>query len=158
MLKFFGFISLSVLLFACVATRQVQSDGLPPYKPQSQALHDTIARLDSLFFEAYNNCRLDVMASLISEDLEFYHDHGGLTRSKTEVLDGVKKYVCGITTRELLPGSLEVYPIPNFGAVQIGAHRFINHKEKSTGRYARFVHTWQNQNGQWKLTRVISLH
>ena len=61
--------------------------------------------------------------------------------------------------RELLKGSIEVYPIPNYGAVQMGAHRFYNHQEKTgPSRFSKFVHLWHRENGMWKLARVISLH
>ena len=160
MIKFFIFIFSTVILFACATNRQVQQAGVPPYKPESQALHDTIARLDSIFFDAYNNCKLNVMASLFSDSIEFYHDRGGLSTSKPGLMEALEKNICGKVTRELLPGSIEVYPIPSYGAVQMGAHRFFNNQEAEAGpsRFAKFVHTWQNKSGRWQLTPVISLH
>jgi hypothetical protein len=102
---------------------------------------------------------MDVFESVISQDLEFYHDRGGLSTSKSEMIKSLKNNICGKVTRELLEGSIEVYPIPNYGAVQMGAHRFYN-KEKNSGPspYAKFVQIWDQENGMWKLTRVISLH
>lgn len=144
-----------LLLFANSGNAQA---GLPPYHPDSKALYDTIVRMDSIFFEAYNNCRMDVMSSLISENIEFYHDRGGLDTSKSNILASIKKYVCNTTRRELLPGSIEVYPVPNFGAIQIGAHRFHNTKENSTSRYARFITLWRREQGEWRMARVISIH
>lgn len=160
MIKVCLFIFSASLLFACAGTQQVQQAGVPPYKPESPALHDTIARLDSLFFDAYNHCKVDVMAALFSDSIEFYHDRGGLATSKPGLMEALKKNICGKVTRELLPGSIEVYPIPGYGAVQMGAHRFFNNQEAEAGwsRFSKFVHTWQNKNGQWQLTRVISLH
>jgi hypothetical protein len=63
-------------------------------------------------------------------------------------------------TRELLPGSIEVYPIPNYGAVEMGAHRFHNSTEndKGSSRFSKFVHIWHNEGGNWRLARVVSLH
>ncbi len=160
MIKGFLFILCAILLFACAGAQQVQPSGVPPYKPESQELHNTIARLDSLFFDAYNHCKLDVMASLFSDSIEFYHDRGGLSTSKQGLMQSLKANICGKVTRELLRGSIEVYPIPGYGAVQMGAHRFFNNQEAEAGpsRFSKFVHTWQNKNGQWQLTRVISLH
>ena len=99
-----------------------------------------------------------MLASLISEDVEFYHDRGGLTTSKKQLIEATRNNICYKVKRELLKGSIEIYPIPNYGAVQMGAHRFHNLIEKSMSRYSKFVHTWHNENGQWKLARVISLH
>jgi hypothetical protein len=154
------FVLLCTLLYACAAPRTPAAAGLPAYVPADQLLHDTIARLDSLFFDAYNNCRLDVFASMVSEDIEFYHDRGGKSTSKSGLVSSIKNNICGKVRRELLAGSIEVYPIPGYGAVQLGAHRFYNNQEADRGpsRFARFVHTWQRENGTWKLTRVISLH
>lgn len=144
----------------CSTTRQTTQDSLPPYVPENRGLHDTIAMMDSILFEAYNTCKLEKFATMIDEDLEFYHDRGGLTTSKQSILESLKNNICGKVTRELLPGSIEVYPIPGYGAVQIGSHRFYNSQEKERGpsRYARFIHTWHMENGQYRIARVISLH
>ncbi len=124
----------------------------------SKELYDTIVYLDSVLFEAYNTCKLDKFAELFSENIEFYHDKGGLTTSKKAIIEATKNNICGKVTRELVKGSIEVYPIPGYGAVQIGAHRFHNRQENSVSRIGKFVHTWKRENGEWKLTRVISLH
>ena len=42
-----------------------------PYHPESQALHDTIATLDSIYFNTYNTCNLALMDTLMAEDMEF---------------------------------------------------------------------------------------
>lgn len=133
--------------------------GVPPYVPASKPLYDTIVRMDSIFFGAYNTCKLEVMESFFPEDLEFYHDLGGLSTSKTDIMQALKNNICGKVRRELLPGSIEVYPIHDYGAVEMGAHRFYNNQEKGgPSRFSKFVHIWHRENGQWKLSRVISLH
>jgi hypothetical protein len=70
---------------------------------------------------------------------------------------------------DLVPGTLEVYPIAHFGpvtslwrrhfgAVEIGVHRFHHpgHEDTEPVGEAKFIHLWQNQDGAWKLTRIIS--
>lgn len=143
-----------------IAANSQKAAHFPPYIPQSKPLHDTISRLDSVLFTAYNTCKPDVFSFLLAEDIEFYHDQGGLNTSKKDLVDAIKKNICGKVNRELLQGSIEVYPIPNYGAVQMGVHRFHNLQEKENGpsRYSKFVHIWQNKNGEWKLARVVSLH
>jgi len=135
-----------------------KTEGLEPYTPESQALHDTIVRMDSLLFDAYNTCKIEAFANMVSEDVEFYHDRGGLSTSKPELVDALRNNICGKVHRELLAGSIEVYPIPNYGAVEMGAHRFHNLTENSRSHYAKFVHLWHQEPGGWKLARVISLH
>ena len=147
-----------LVIVSCSSTNKMKVAGLPAYTPESKLLHDTIARLDSIFFEAYNNCRLDIMENLLSDSLEFYHDRGGLSTSKSSILQAIKANICFKVKRELLLGSMEVYPIPNFGAVQMSVHRFHNNQEKSISRFSKVVQTWHRENGHWKLYRVISLH
>ncbi len=129
------------------------------YRPGSQPLYDTIARMDSVYFTAYNNCDMATQAAIYSDSLEFYHDRSGLATSKQVILAAIKNNICGKVTRVLVNGSLEVYPIPNFGAVEIGLHRFINHQENDhVSPPERFVVVWRNKDGKWQITRVISLH
>lgn len=124
----------------------------------NDSLYKTIVTLDSTLFDAYNNCNMEVYASLFSEDLEFYHDKGGLSKSKTDMVESVKKYVCNKVRRELKPGSIEVSPVPGFGAIELGKHRFHNIAENSESPYANFVVVWKYSNNKWLITRVISLH
>jgi len=150
----------TVLLFACSTAKNNKSIISDSYRPIDKNLYDTIVYLDSVLFEGYNTCKLDRFEKYFSEDIEFYHDKGGLTTSKKEIIESLKKNICGKVTRELIKGSIEVYPIANYGAVQIGNHRFHNNQEKegTPSPIGKFVHTWQHANGEWKITRVISLH
>src|SRR5688572_9251723 len=152
-----------LLLFLLIASPlAVKSQNvIPKYvKSVSQELYDSIVDLDSIFFDAYNNCRLDEIDSLISEDIEFYHDKGGVSTSKEEIIKGLKNNVCGKVTRELLNGSIEVYQIKDYGAVEMGYHGFRNNQEKVSDliHFSKFVHIWHKENNRWKLTQVISLH
>lgn len=126
----------------------------------AKEFYDNIVYLDSLFFDSYNRCNIAVMDSLMSDDLEFYHDQGGFSNSKKETMNAVRKNICGKVTRELLKGSIEVYQINNYGAVQMGFHGFHNNQEKDPGptHFSKFVHIWRLQNNRWQITRVISLH
>jgi Domain of unknown function (DUF4440) len=101
------------------------------YQPDDLMLYDTIVRMDSLFFSAYNTCdvHLDAYANFYSDSIEFYHDKGGLMNSKAEIVASTKKYVCGKVTRELDKNSIEVYPIKGYGAIEFGLHRFHNNQE-----------------------------
>lgn len=124
-----------------------------------EELMNTIVRLDSLFFTAYNNCDLETQAVLIAEDLEFYHDKGGLSTSKSGLIEALKNNICGKVTRELVKGSIEVSPIPGYGAVQLGMHKFYNNQEPDAeSKPSRFVNIWKQDGDSWQMTRVISLH
>lgn len=156
--------SASILLVGALALQAIATaaqEATPKYEPNvSKEFYNSIVYLDSIFFDAYNHCNLPVMDSLLAEDLEFYHDKGGFSNSKKETMEAVKKNICGKVTRELLKGSIEVYEINGYGAVEIGFHGFHNNQEKEVGKthFSKFVHIWRFQNNTWKLTRVISLH
>ena len=149
--------------FALTAIVSAQSSGnlheIPKYKPVDLKLHNTIVKLDSIYFNAYNKCDMKTQASLYSEDLEFFHDKGGLATSKEEILKSIEKNICGKVTRTLIKGSIEVYPIHNYGAVQIGYHKFFNNREPNQKSIpSKFIAIWQHKNNAWKITKVISLH
>lgn len=145
------------LLLTNSADAQSKNDA-----PPTEELSATIAALDGALFGAYNNCQIDKFDALLSDDIEFYHDQGGVTLTRQGVTESVRKNICGgdrRVRRELVEGSLEVDAIKNYGAVEIGAHRFYQtaagQPEKLTG-IAKFVMLWQKKDGVWKLTRVIS--
>lgn len=126
---------------------------------QSGTLQETITKLDSTFFEAYNTCNLAKQAEFYSDSIEFYHDQGGLITSKKGLLDGTQKNICGKVTRELVKGSIEVSPVPGYGAVELGMHMFHNNQEKNAKPHpSKFVIIWKFNNEKWTITRVISLH
>lgn len=114
--------------------------------PAPDPLFQTIQSLDAKLFDAYNHCDLQKFGSLLADDLEFYHDKSGLSSGRQALVEGVKNNICDKVTRELLPGTLEVYPIANYGAVEIGIHRFHHPGHESTESIgeAKFIHLWQN--------------
>jgi hypothetical protein len=137
----------------CAALSLGQSQqGLPPM----DELYKTIAGLDATLFDAYNRCQLEKLGSMAAEDLEFYHDQSGLAVGRQSLVDGVKNNICGKVQRELIPGTLEVYPLKGYGAVEIGVHRFTHPNDATNVGEAKFIMLWQLKEGAWKLTRVIS--
>jgi Domain of unknown function (DUF4440) len=141
--------------FAVVANAQPQASAPPP----KSELVRTIAALDAEVFDAFNRCDLEKFGSFFPEQLEFYHDHGGLTdTTRKSLVESVKNNICGKVYRVLVPESLEVYPLNGYGAVEIGVHRFYHPGRDSTEPVgeAKFVHLWRNENGTWRITRVIS--
>ena len=141
---------LGLAVFSCLpAKAQAHQQDDPLYK--------TILSLDTQLFDAYNHCDLATLGAMVSDDLEFYHDQTGLSVGKASFLAAIKQNICGKVQRQLLPDTLEVYPLKGYGAVEIGVHRFHHpaHPEDGMGD-ARFITLWQNKDGNWKVTRVIS--
>jgi hypothetical protein len=122
---------------------------------RSGSLFDELARMDEeLFDAAFVTCSAGRFRALFTEDAEFYHDRTGV--SVGEAVRTLKS--CprddGVT-RTLVPGSLEVYPMQGYGAIQIGRHVFARKGEPGSEE-AKFVHLWKQENGVWRLARVLS--
>lgn len=159
-LSYFIIFLFVISVSVCSAQKRTAKESSYKYMPDNLELYRTIVAMDSTFFQAYNICDLDKQATLYSDDIEFYHDTGGLMTDKQEILDGTEKYVCGKVTRELVKGSLEIYPIKDFGAVEMGLHKFHNNTEKggTTSHASKFIIFWKNDNNNWTITKVVSLH
>jgi Domain of unknown function (DUF4440) len=140
-------------------------------------LFETMQALDTQLFDAANHCDYEKLTAMVDENLEFYHDLGGLMLGRQAFLDSIKHNTCGVMIRELVPATLEVYPIKNYGAIEMGVHRFHHPghekefpaaKQLGMTRFldpgapewpvgeAKFLQIWQLKNGDWKLTRVVS--
>jgi ketosteroid isomerase-like protein len=153
----------SLVLASCILATMAAPPSLPAQEDSSQAgrLYGELARMDSLLFEAaFVSCDTLRVYSILAEDVEFYHDQNGF-ESGDKVRDTFKRLAgnCprerGIR-RELVSGSLEVYPMKNYGAVQVGIHRFIE-RGATTSTVARFIHLWRAAaDGTWRLARVLS--
>ncbi|HEV7219386.1 MAG TPA: nuclear transport factor 2 family protein [Terriglobales bacterium] len=126
----------------------------------SQKLYEEISHMDSVLFNAFNDRDLRTLETLFTDDLEFYHDRDGLT-SYQQNMESFKRHFGSDTRvrRQLVEGSLEVYPIKGYGAVEVGIHRFYSSErgqpEQLTAT-AKFMHVWRHTNEGWKISRVIS--
>jgi ketosteroid isomerase-like protein len=149
-----------VLAMAGIFVVRGNAQGVPALeKIQSQAeLDKAVATLDSALFDAYNRCDLEKFASFFADDVEFYHDQGGVTLGRAALTDSVRKNICGKVTRELVPGTLQVFYMKGYGAVEMGLHRFHHpgHEDTEGVGEGKFIHLWQYKDGAWKITRVIS--
>jgi ketosteroid isomerase-like protein len=152
MKRFFQTLTLaSLLLLPQIASAAPLPNG------KSGELYDTIKAQDAAVFDAFNHCDIAKLGTYFADNVEFYHDHDGLSTGKAAFLDAVQKNVCGKFTRVLVPSSLEVYPLPGYGALEIGIHQFHHADPASPTGQGQFVHIWQKQaDGHWQLTRVIS--
>ena len=124
----------------------------------STKLFAEIAKADAEFFVAFNACDLARMGEIFATDLEFYHDTGGFA-DHAETMDASKSNCdkgLGLS-RALVEGSLEVYPISGYGAIQKGRHTFchVENGKNDCGTF-EFVHVLRHAEGGWKLARVIS--
>jgi hypothetical protein len=111
-------------------------------------------------FAGFNAHDLDKIMSAFDSSLEFYHDQGGVTNFEQTKINFGDFFERNKTTglrRDIVPGSMEVYPIKDYGAIETGLHRFCHDENgKQDCGIFKFLHIWKKKDGQWKITRVAS--
>ena len=154
------FLIVIITCSVCFAQKKTSKEQEYKYVPDNLELYNSIVAMDSTFFHAYNTCDLNKQAAIYSDNIEFYHDKGGLMTVKQDLIEGTKKNICGKVTRELVKGSIEVYPIKDFGVIEIGLHKFHNktEKEDTPSHASKFIIFWKKENNNWIITKVVSLH
>jgi hypothetical protein len=142
---------LGILLFALMGMAHAADDA---------ALTATIAKLDTDMFTAFNQCdkpgQLDKYASYFDTNIEFYHDNGGVTWTRDAMIANTRNNVCGNYRRELVPGSLKVVPVKDFGAIATGSHIFCQFSSNKCEGIAEFTIIWRLRDGVWQITRALS--
>ncbi|MEM1181836.1 MAG: nuclear transport factor 2 family protein, partial [Acidobacteriota bacterium] len=111
-----------LLTFACLGISTPTWAEDPPDAPKAE-LFAEIQKADAEFFKAFNSCDLDTIGRMFSKDLEFFHDTAGLGDYEQNMKNS--RALCernlGLV-RTLVEGSMDVYPVPGFGAIQTGQH------------------------------------
>jgi hypothetical protein len=134
-------------------TPSARSRDHPP-----SALRVEIARMDSALFAAFNAGDLVKLQTFFASDLEFYQDNEGV-ENYAETMKDFREMLRqpSRVRRTLVPGSLEVYPIKNYGAIEVGSHRFC-HTENGKAECGtfKFLHVWRKTGLTWQLSRIIS--
>ena len=135
------------------------------YSQQNDSLFHTIYQMDSLYFHAQNTCDLEKYSSFLHSDFEFFHDKAGFTSSKEKEMKDMHIF-CGEEQRtrqplrrELIDCSMKVYPMDNFGAIELCEHRFylqINDGTEKLVGSGKMTAIWKMENKDWKLMRIIS--
>jgi hypothetical protein len=138
---------------------QAQTDSVDGVR--SGPLFEELARMDSILFDAsFASCDAAKANAIFADDVEFYHDKAGFAAGE-QVRENTRRLTASCpgargVTRTIVPGTLRVYPIEGYGAVQVGVHRF-DERGAATSTLAQFVHLWRFHDGQWRLARVLSL-
>lgn len=128
---------------------------------------EIIAADNALFDAAFNTCDLATLSKMFTKDVSFVHDKWGqIAKNKKELLkvfkNSCERQAKGIdfkARRELLTQSVEIHALNNFGALEIGTHRFFainkdkSEKETETGK---FYIVWKKEDGIWKMAQTVS--
>jgi len=134
---------------------------------EQQKLTATILLNDSLFWAAYNSCNIEKFQQFFTEDVEFYHDKGGITLGLENLTNSFKNNLCGNNNfrlrREAVEGSIKVFPLQKsnviYGAIISGSHVFYILEQGKKDRLdglAKFTHVWILKDSIWKMSRVLS--
>src|SRR5436190_12897269 len=84
----------TALAFAAAMTAGAQS---PKPTTDSPDLFDAIAQLDAKMFGAFNAHDVDLLMSMFTDDLEFYHDKSGLTKHE-QTREGLTRMFANTTS------------------------------------------------------------
>ncbi len=147
------------LLAALAGTAAAADDG---------ALRREIEAADAALFAAvFDRCDPQAVAAMVTDDFEFFHDKWGqIAKTKADfvkaIAGGCERQRQGTdfhARRRLVPGTLAVFPMKSYGALEMGEHEFFRVEKDGSLKpteYARFAQLWRQQGGQWLLARVIS--
>lgn len=157
--------TLAIAASAMAQPSYAQTEGAPPAPPEMVA---TLKARDATFFAAFfDRCDVAAVRAMLTDDMEFFHDKGGQVANSGDAFAADLKGHCErlktgedfASRRELVPGSVTVFVINNYGAMTMGEHRFFKltpgrpDEQTETGR---FIIVWKNDDGVWKMARVIS--
>lgn len=157
MKTFFAAAAGAALLASCAATAQVTNDNWEASARQ----------FDRDYWKAFNACEVEKQTRMNAEDLEFYHDIGGIMRGRASFAETTAKNICGRSDWRLrraeVPGTVQFYPLRSngkvYGAVLTGEHYFYHtnkgQPETLEGK-ARFTHTLLLKDSAWQVARVLS--
>jgi hypothetical protein len=147
----------STIIITCIAGNHTIAQE-KKVAPTSTALFNEIQYMDSVLFDAFNKRQMNKFKPLFSQELEWYQDNEGLLPYQKVFENFANTFKRDyVLTRQLVKGTLEVHPLKNYGAIEIGTHQFshVENGRQETGTF-KFVMLWKKENNQWKITRVIS--
>jgi hypothetical protein len=78
-----------------------------------------------------------------------------LTVGVGALIDATRANVCGKFRREIDAESYRVFPIPGYGAMTTGTHRFCHTPTTCEGA-GEFTMVWREKDGVWQVTRALS--
>jgi len=141
---------------------------LTPGAVARPGLLEAVLKADAEFFKAFfDDCDVATVRRYVTDDFEMFHDKSGRDITSgaqfvTVTEDKCKRQREGtdfLSTRELVRESVKVFPINNYGAIETGVHRFYAVSKNKPNRLtetSQFTHVWKEENGQWRLARVLS--
>ena len=111
-------------------------------------------------FAAFNAHDAAVLGTWFTPDLEFYHDKTGLAGYDSTMAGFTRLFTQPTTAdirREMVPGTLEVFPLGDFGVLEVCQHRFCHTEDgkEDCGTFKNIM-VWRMDSTGYKVSRVIS--
>ena len=142
---------------ACVPVLHGQQPAASPVSDAQASLRREIALADSTMFAAYNAHDAYRLGRFFAPDLEFYHDTGGLLNWAQAMAGLTSTFTQSPDIRRSLVGAIEVYPIRDYGAIEVGAHRFCHREEgRDVCGTFKFTNVWRRTATGWQISRAVS--
>lgn len=149
----------AVIILASFFTERTEKiQAIQTDTPTSGPLYSEIAHMDTLMFDAFNSRNIDKLKQFFDSSLEFYQDNVGVQNYNETIEAFTNLFKTDyVLTRKLVTGSLEVYPIKDYGAIQTGEHIFshIENGKYEEGTF-KFMQIWQKKDNVWHVTREVS--
>jgi hypothetical protein len=147
------------VLAACLMAASAIASAADKDAARAQ-LEAEITAADARLFGGLNDRDIGPMKAGFSRRLEFYHDRSGVTGYDDNIAIFEKNFKAPNRVRRIaMPETVEVFPAGPNHAMQIGRHRFCNKPSASEPEDCavyRFSMVWEQEDGQWKLLRVLS--
>jgi hypothetical protein len=133
------------------------------------ALLAEVRAADAAYWKAYNDCDYAALDRLTAENVEFYHDQGGVTNGRAALTDSVRKNICGrrpavAVTRTAQDKDVQFFLLNRgpdvYGALVTGKHAFAEGpvgKQVAPDGQALYSTLWlRGADKGWTISRVIS--
>jgi hypothetical protein len=147
-----------IILASFITEGTEKKQAIQTDTPTSGPLYTEIAHMDTLMFEAFNSRNIEKLKQFFDSSLEFYQDNVGV-QNYNETIEAFTNLfkMDYVLTRKLVTGSMEVYPIKGYGAIQTGEHIFshIENGKYQEGTF-KFMQIWQKKDNVWHVTREVS--
>lgn len=149
------------------ATSSTTSQAYEPQIPSGDALRAEIRAVDAEYFRLlWKDCEPpEKLAAFLHPDGEFYHDANGYRKDSTASIRFMQRRCEGQTKlgertrRELVEDSFMVDPVPRFGAIATGEHRFYRTPKSQAEQLigtARFLILYKRDPDGWRGYRIFS--
>jgi ketosteroid isomerase-like protein len=132
------------------------------------SIQSEVQAADAAYWKAYNSCDFKALDALTADDVEFYHDVGGIIHGRGGLTAAVRDNICAAKDstirRNAAPEETQTFLLRRgdevYGALVTGQHHFFRVMEANGAAVptnnARFSSLWVRHGKEWKLSRVMS--